>query len=363
MSLKNKLLKLLGSKPAEQMVGIDIGTSKIKTMVVVETPEGYKLQSIGIAPTPANCIQNNAITNPEKVGQAIRAMLDASEINCELATVAIPGPAVFTKKVVLNYSSASEVQENIMFEAGNYIPHSVANVHLDYQILGPSGNGVEVLLVAVKNEIIDSYSKAIAHAGLTPAIGDVDYFALENMFELSYPERAKSCIALMDIGARYTSVCIMQDGRSIFNGDVSVGGRLYTDSLCETLGLEPAAAEDAKMGKLPDGYDEALVSETISKTTEHIASELHRQLGFFWNAASTSRPIEAIFVCGGACAGSGLLDTLSQLTGLECEQMDPFRKLDCSGNFDPSYLSEIRSSMGIITGLAVRKFSDKQSVI
>jgi type IV pilus assembly protein PilM len=95
-------------------------------------------------------------------------------------------------------------------------------------------------VVAVKRDIINSYTAAIRAAGLDPAVVDVDYFALENMFELNYDTGEGGSVALVNIGARYSSINILKDGRSTFTGDVPVGGAEFTDALVRQLGVSPA---------------------------------------------------------------------------------------------------------------------------
>src|SRR5204863_521289 len=80
-------------------------------------------------------------------------------------------------------------------------------------------------------EIINSYTEAIAAAELEPVVVDVDYFALENMFELNYDPPAGQPVALVNVGARYSSINILKEGRSTFTGDVPVGGAEYNDAL------------------------------------------------------------------------------------------------------------------------------------
>ncbi|MCB0323733.1 MAG: type IV pilus assembly protein PilM [Bdellovibrionales bacterium] len=341
-------------------VSVDIGTSAIKLMTLDTTKERPVLLNVGLTATPAQAISNNSVTRPEQIAASIRAVLEANDIQEKRATIAIPGPAAFTKKITIAYCEPRELETNIRFEAGNYIPHSVDAVHLDYQVLKTNGTAtMEVLLVAVKNEIIRSYIAAVEQAGLEPSIADVDYFALENMFEMNYPEEKDKTVALINIGARYSSVSIIQHGESLFSGDVGVGGRLYTDALVETMGMKPVEAERVKSGHTVDGVDANLVHETLDRTTEHIASELHRQLGFFWNAAATDKGIESIFVSGGAARAPGLLDELSARTGMICHLIEPFRSLDRSQNLDEALLDELKLSMGVSVGLATRRFGDK----
>ncbi len=351
---------LLGKTDTEPFVSIDIGTSAIKVMTLDTSGEQPKLLRAGLVATPANAINNNAITKPGQIAESIRSILESNEIQETRATLCIPGPAVFTKKITISQTDLKELDSNIKFEASNYIPHSIDAVHLDYQVISNNGSTMDILLVAVKNEIVSSYVAAIEQAGLIPSIADVDYFALENMFALNYEDEAARTIALINIGARYSSVSIMHKGQALFTGDVGVGGRLYTDALVETLDMEPVQAEQLKMGGAIDGFDENVVHETLDRTTEHIASELHRQLGFFWNAAATENSIEAVYLCGGASQSTGLLEELGSRTGLECKLAEPFREVEGAENFDEDFLDEMKSAMSVSVGLAARRFADKE---
>ena len=354
----------LGKNKDEPYIALDIGSSSIKALSFDVRGAKPKLLGAAVAPTPAGAVTNNSIVKIEQVAQTIRSLIQANEMTGTRAIFAVPGPSAFTKKITIGKTSLKDLTTNIAFEAGNYIPHSIDAVHLDFQVLRSQGKAtLEVLLVAVKNEIVRSFTSAIEQAGLEPAIADVDYFALENMFELNYPEEKKRTVALVNIGSRDSSVSIMSGGESLFTGDVGVGGRLYTDTLCETLQMQPAQAEQAKSGLPVEGFDEGVIQETRDRTTEHLASELHRQIGFFWNAAATDKSIEAIYLCGGASQVPGLLEELSAKTGLNCSLIKTFRGVDWSDQFDEEFIGEIGLSMGVGVGLAIRHFGDKQHAI
>lgn len=353
--------ELLGKKKIEQLVSVDIGTSAIKLMELDISGRRPRLIAVGIGATPAGAISNNVVNKPDQVASVIRSVIEANDIKATKAVIALPGPCAFIKKISVAAHSMKDLESNIVFEAGNYIPHRIENVFLDYQVLRNPGTGsMEVLLVAVKNEIVTSMVDAVTKSGLEPVIADVDYFALENMFEMNYPEERKHTVALINIGARFSSINILQDGESLFAGDVSVGSRLYTDALCETLSMQPIEAEQAKMGKVPANFDANLVHETLERTTEHVVSELHRQLGFYWNAAATDRAIESIFICGGGAQVEGLLDELHSRTGSACKLIESFRQIDWSGNFDKEFIREIEPAMGVSVGLAIRRLGDKK---
>lgn len=361
--LCNLLAQLFGSGTAENLVSVDIGSSNIKIMEIDLSGELASLRNAALAPAPAGAIKNNVIVRPDEVASVIRGLIEANGIQTKHVVTALPGPAVFTKKITMNRMSEKELRQNIQFEAGNYVPHKLNAVHLDYQVMSSTDSSMDVLLVAVKNEIIESFLQTIELAGMVLEIADVDSFALENMFELDYPEEQQATTALVNIGSRYTSINILSGGESLFTGDVSVGGRLYTDALCETLDLKPPDAEQAKMGNVPEGMDANVIAETIDRTTEHVTAELHRQLGFFWTAAATEKPLEKVFVCGGGAQLPGLLEELSAKTGIPVEPVDTFRKLNCDKGFDAEYLREIGPAMGVSVGLALRRDGDKHHAL
>lgn len=360
----NLLGSLFGKSVEEPFVSVDIGSSAIKLMSLDMSYERPRLIGMGMVPTPAGALNNNLVARADDLAQAVRAGLESNGIEAKKAVFCIPGPCAFTKRINIGHMSLRELEQNINFEAGNYIPHSIDAVCLDYQVLNSSGRStMEVLLVAVKREIVDGYLDVLEKAGLQPKIADVDYFAMENMFELNYPEEKTKMLALINVGARYTGISLIENGESLFAGDVGVGGRLYTDALCEALGMKPAQAEEAKAGRVTQGFDENLVRETIERTTDHVATEIHRQLGFFWNAIATDRGIEAIYISGGAAQVTGLVEELSSKTGLPCRFVESFRALDWAESIDEEYLQEIGMAMGVSVGLATRRLGDKKHAV
>ncbi|MDD2942246.1 MAG: type IV pilus assembly protein PilM [bacterium] len=350
---------MFSSKKSHRLVSLDIGTSSIKAMELDVQGARPKLLAAASVPTPAEAIKNNAVSRPDLVAAAITTMLEANDIAAKEAIICLPGPTAFTKLINSSASSLKEINDNIAFEAGNYIPHKISSVFFDYQVIGKSDKGgFRVMLVAVKNEIVESYLSAVRQAGLEPIIADVDYFALENMFEINYPDERDKTQVLVDIGAKYASVNIMQGGQSIFVGDVGVGGRLYTEALAEQLQISIQDAENLKLGG-GDGKAKTQIAETLDRINEHIASELHRQIGFYWNAAATEKPLEAVYISGGGSVVPGFIDEVSAKTGLPVHRINPFRNIECGKGFDEAYLAEISPAMATSVGLASRRTGDK----
>ena len=98
------------------------------------------------------------------------------------------GPLVrFCRRITRHEEDARDV---IRWEAQNHVPFDMESVELDFQILDPDGDGLQmnVLLVAAKRELVEGRQSLLAEAGLEPVVMDVDAFALHNAFEVNHPD-------------------------------------------------------------------------------------------------------------------------------------------------------------------------------
>jgi type IV pilus assembly protein PilM len=360
-----KLQNLLGanlSNPFKRTGGylvVDIGSSSIKLAEVFHGGSGPRITALAQAPLPPTVIQSNVIQDEAPVVDAIKALIQRTGVQSKAAITAVPGPAVIVKKVVLPAQTGNAVDAAVLAEAQQLIPDSLDNVHLDYQVVDwmEDGNKMEVLVVAVKREIINSYTAAIRAAGLDPAVVDVDYFALENMFELNYDAEGGS-VALVNIGARYSSINILKDGRSTFTGDVPVGGAEFTDALVRQLGVSPNDADALKRGRGAANIAPADAEPILGSVTEFIVEEVQRALSFFWTAA-TDEPLGAVLLSGGPSRMPGLSTQLKERLDTNVEVVDPFRRVTLDGRVDRALIEESGPALAVIVGLATRRPGDK----
>jgi type IV pilus assembly protein PilM len=352
----------------ESLISIDIGSTGIKMVELDTSGVRPKLVNVGFSPIVGEIFSNNAITKPDKISEQITSLLEANSVADKRVCTAVPGPSVFTKKIKMPKLDLGELATNIQFEAGNFIPHNIDAVKLDYHIIGESGkNQLDVLVVAVKNEILDSLIECFSYAGLEVAVADVDCFAIQNMFELGYPEMTSKAVALINIGARYSSINICKNGQSLFTGDVPVGGKLFTDAIVEVMGVTADQAEGLKRKKKPaNGANAAqndaiagAVQDILDRNIEYVAAELNRQLSFFWNASGAEEQIDSIMLTGGGSLVPGLAEELSEKTGINCTLMDPLRGVEKSSSFDAAYLAEIGPVMSVAIGMGIRQPGDK----
>jgi type IV pilus assembly protein PilM len=345
----------------ESLVSIDIGASSVKLIELDLSGSKPRLINVAVSPMGMDIFANNAISKPDKVSEKIAAMLESNSINDKRAATAMPGPSVFTKKIKMPKLGMAELSNSVQFEAGNFIPHNVDAVKLDFHVLGEAGkNQLDVLVVAVKNEIIDSFVNTLALAGLETAVVDVDYFAMQNVFELGYPELIPSTVALVNIGTRYSSINICRNGESLFTGNIALGGKQFSDAIAEGLGVQPAEAEELKRNRHSNKTLQDAVQDIMDRNIEYVAGEFNRQLSFFWNASGADEGIDKIIITGGGSLVPGLMEELAEKVGIECMALDPFKGIECGSNIDQAFLKEISAAMSVCVGMGLRQPGDKE---
>ncbi len=120
-----------------------------------------------------------------------------------------------------------ELAESIQWEAEQYIPFDINDVRLDYVVLAegePGRDNMDVLLVAVKRDKVNDYVSVISQTGKTPAIVDVDAFAVQNAYEVNYDLDPRKVVALINMGASVTNINILARGTTVFWRDITFGG-------------------------------------------------------------------------------------------------------------------------------------------
>jgi type IV pilus assembly protein PilM len=352
----------LPSFSKSSLVGLDIGSSSIKAVEVAIKGRGkdFELKSLGVAPLPAEAIVQGVFLNSSAIVESIKEAFDTGRIKTREVAAAVSGHSVIVKKVSLPTMTRAELEDQIQWEAEQYIPFDVNEVNLDFQILETSeGEGrMDVLLVAAKKDLIDDYVQVITEAGLVPTCVDVAAFAVENAFEINYDAAPEDTTALVNVGAQVVNICIVQDGVPGFTRDINTGGNQYTEEIQKALSVSFEEAERIKMGGGAGANDQEVVpqevEQAIRSVTDTVVGEIARSLDFFTATSSDAR-ITKVLVSGGGSRMAGFDTAFQERTGLDVEIMNPLARMTHSKAFDPDHLSEIAPSLSVGVGLATRK--------
>ena len=345
----------------DHLVGLDIGSRTIKVGEIGDTKKGKVLNKFGTIDIAPGLIEDGSIKDPEAIAESIRQLYHSNGIREQNVAISIGGYSVIVKKINVQTQTDDELQDSMPFEAEQYIPFDIADVNLDYQVLGENEhnpNQLSVLLVAAKKEMVNDYINLIQLAGLNPCIIDVDAFALQNIFELSYATNEEN-VALIDIGASKTSLNILKGNTSVFMRDVSLGCGQVNQKIVSIADCSLEEAEALKFGDQTDKISQEDLSDIISSVVADWCTEIRRALDFFYSTYPDEQ-IKKIVLSGGGGTIKEFRQLLAVETSAEVQTINPFESIDVDeGRFDPAFIERIAPQASICMGLAIRRVSDK----
>ncbi len=348
-------MALLGRK--KTTIGLDIGSGLVKVAVIDHGRSEPELTKVAIIPLLADAIVEGEIMDPAIVAEAVRNALEHAEIKLKGVkgvVTAVGGRDVIIKKIQIERVKEQQARELMRWEAEQHVPFDMESVELDFQILDPDAEGLEmsVLLVAAKRELVETKLRLLTDAGIQPALIDVDAFALHNAFEVNHPNAMSGVVALVNIGHEVTNINILDDGVPILTRDVTLGTRRLREDLQRDRGL---GAEEADA--LLQGYDRSPHLEAVIETRgEEIAVGIERAAAFLASSSRSAAQLRAVYTCGGGARIPGLTEALSTRLRLTVQQANPLANLKVrDGALDSLVTDEIAPLLMLPIGLALRK--------
>ncbi len=257
---KISLFKTLGKTKA--VLGLDIGTSSVKAILLKVTKEEVELANVGMVELHLDPTVENK-EKRAKVIEGIKKLLEENEIKTKDVVIAVPGQSVIIRHRKLPAGARARLDQVIKFEAQNQIPFPLDKVGMDYQALpGKEGEEVKVILAAMKRELIDDHLALVENAGLKCEVIDISSLALYNALRFKKPSKEAEVVALIDIGATTTDISINRDGVLEFTRSAPVAGNDLTEAIQTKLGVPFSEAERLKreegdaLFKLPERLPE-----------------------------------------------------------------------------------------------------------
>ncbi|GAB4390951.1 MAG: type IV pilus assembly protein PilM [Thermodesulfovibrionales bacterium] len=344
-----------------ETIGLDIGSSHLKVVQLKDKRGRYELEVFDMLELPPELIVEGSIIDSLRLVDAIKELMRKARVKSRNAAIGIAGHAsVIIRRISVPEMSEEDLSESIKFEAEQYVPFDVEDVNIDFQILGPKEEPgqMDVMLVAVKKDIINEYLAVVKDAGLSPVVVDVNAFALGNMYEMNYEIEPDKNVALLNIGASTINLNILKGGISLFTRDSAVGSNLHTEVLQKEFNLSFEAAEKLKKGKAVEGVEEEDARSAISSASEEIITEVARSLDFF-RSSTYHEDVHEMVLSGGGALVAQFPDQLSQRLGIEARVAEPFKNVHIPGRFDVSYIEDISCMAAVAVGLAMRRAGDR----
>ncbi len=345
------------------LIGVDISSSSIKMVELSMVDKGnqaYRIERYVIESLPVDTMLDGGIVNLEAVSECLQRGWKRMGTRRRNVALALPATDVITKKI---FVAADQREDDLALqvenEASQYIPFSLDEVDLDFQVIHKtldSSEEVEVLIAASRKEKVEDRVAAALSADLKTIVMDVESYAAQAAFELTLsqlPESGKNqVIALVDIGATVMKINVLHNGESVYTRDQPFGGNQLTQEIHNQFNLSLEESEVAKRsGNLPDNYK----ADVLQPFCETLAIEVMRAIQFFYTSTQYTE-VNYIFIAGGCAVIPGLTEIIASRTQVSTLIVNPFSSMELSSRIIPKQLNLDAPALLIACGLALRSF-------
>lgn len=354
-------LKAVFNPRLRALIGLDISSTTVRMLELVDAGGGEpRVERYAIEPLPKDAVIDGDMAGLEAITETIQRCWKRLGTSTRNVAMAVPTSAVITKKIILPAGlREQDMMVQVESEANQYLPFALEEVNLDFQVIGPAPTGpgeVEVLLAASRKEKVEDRVAAAEMAELKPVVMDVESYAIQAAYELvtkQLPNQGRGqIVALIDVGATTTKVTIMKDDQQLYAREQAFGGRELTEAIMRTYGASLEEAENIKRSNSPP---ENYAAEVLHPFVASVAQEVARALQFFFTSTPYNE-VNHIVLAGGGVVIPGVVESVTQQTGINTLLADPFSGMAISPRVRAKQLATDAPSLMVACGLALRKF-------
>lgn len=344
-------------------LGLDIGHHTIKAALVERSGTNYRVSRVVSMPTPVDTVKDGVVIDPKTLGSALKAQLKASGIGASNAHIAVAGAQTFVRPVTFPKMPEATLRKSIRYEAGRYLPGSVDECYVEFEILGDADeNNMSVLLVSAPKELVNSRIQACRFAGLAVESVDIEVFAsyralIETDESISPGDET---IAFVDIGATGANLAVIDKGVFSMVRSIPVGGWTLTHALMSYFRLSPQDAESGKVqldvsDLLADHPTENPPLRVLQSHLDDLVREVRRSLNYFQSqqVGKEGQSISRLVITGGTAQQAGLAEYFGKKMSIRTETagLDHHVRFLWDSSFGPS------QEYVTATGLAMRSLA------
>ena len=350
---------------SKSFLTVDFGAGSLKVAEFeLNEAGGLSLKDFTIKLLGAEGAQESA--RESALLKALRETIAEKGFNAKNLNVCAPGFQVFSKFVKLPPVDAGKVTQIIQYEAQQNVPFPLAEVVWDYQIMGSSASGeLEVLLVAIKSEIVEGLFRVAEQSKLKLNLCDASPAALCNAFRYNYGE-LEDCTMLLDIGAKTSNLLFFEKGK-VFSRSIALGANSITQDFANESKLKFEIAEQIKIKEgfvsLGGAYEEPENQHqaAISKIARQFMTKLHIQVNqtiqFYRGQQGGSAP-QRLYLAGGASIMPYTAQFFAEKLNVPVEYFNPFRNVQIDPAVNLEELARVANALGEVVGLGLRNLAN-----
>ena len=345
---------------SKRILSLDLGTQAL-TLCEFSTDRGGGLVLKNYRSTPLLGDPSVDATRHSQVGIAVSEMVESLKCRGAAVNYAVPAQSVFTRFVKLPSVGEDQADQIVAFEAQQNVPFPIDEVVWDYQLMEGGAAEVDVVLVAIKADLLDDMNAAVEGAGLRTSVVDVSPMAIYNAFRYSYSDY-DGCSLIIDVGARTTNLIFIEPGK-VFSRSLPIGGTKITEAIAKDFSEPFGIAEERKkrdgfvgLGGAyadPEDPDVARTGKIIRNSMTRLHAEIARSISFYRSQQSGSAP-GRILLCGGSVSLPYMREFFQEKLQLPVEFLNPLRNVAIAPSLNFDEIGRVAHTLGEAVGLALR---------
>ncbi len=327
----------------KQFTTVDIGSHSIKAVRMMKNRDGISIIDTGIIDLPPDTLENGKIVDISIISSELETLFKRMNYHPKNIITTVANNNLLIRNLEVPVMSEDELAEAIKWEADDQLPFPVDQARFDYIILERDAEKIKVLLVAVKNEIVENFINPFENLGVDPRVLNVQPMALLSLLE--YQGELTEPVAVLNIGDSASQVTIGTKNNIHLSRTIDTGGKDFTETLIEGMGFSYQQAEDYKMengieNNNEEEHQEELDldslqiattgmsgEEAINSLASSLAEEISRSLDFF-SMKNRGRKVNKIYITGGGSKLKGLKEVISKETNSEIRDIETFKGLE-----------------------------------
>src|SRR6476620_4438469 len=348
----------------KSLLAVDFGAGSLKLAEFeVNEAGGLRLKHYAIKSLGSEGSQES--TREATILKALQDLIAEKGLKSKDVNVCAPGFHVFSKFVKLPPVDAGKVTQIIQYEAQQNVPFPLSEVVWDYQILGQATGGeLEVLLVAIKSEIVEGLFRVADAASLKLQVADVSPAALCNAFKFNYGD-LEDCTMLLDIGAKTSNLLFFEKGK-VFSRSINLGANSITQDFANESKKKFDAADKIKINEgfvslggayeEPENQDQAAISKIARQFMTRLHIQVNQTMQFYRGQQGGSAP-QRLFLSGGASVMPYTAQFFAEKLNVPVEYFNPVRSVQIDPGVNLEELARVAHGLGEAVGLGLRNLA------
>ncbi|MFA6320376.1 MAG: type IV pilus assembly protein PilM [Candidatus Omnitrophota bacterium] len=330
----------------EYVVGLDIGSSSVKTAVFIEKEDGPFLLRSELKEIKRT---NDPASDEAGLAVALRFLFRDIDTKKSVVIASVNCTNTAVKKITTPYMPKSELREGIRLQAKSYFPFPIDESMLDFEITGDivdkGTRKYEILVAACPIDTTKKYLSALSNAGIKPSSVISSSYALCKVAEMVNKEEGyTNC--LIDIGQTHTELVILKGKQLMFTRKIPVSGSDFTSAMTGAVITDKGKAQltfdEAEKIKCSAGIlsgaetagpdakiSVSQISAMLRAPEENFTSEVERCIDYY-REDSAGGKVDSIILFGGGAALNGLTKILSEELGIDVRLGDSFHGIKAS---------------------------------